>query len=327
MVLGGYPRSRYVRHTLRDEERGEVRVGEPVKAIMLGASTVIGAQVSAGLRFISDGMLDWHDIFRPFAEAWRNVAVDGLLRYFDNNFFYRIPVFLDEPEPTRPVLSPRVRLFKELVEPGDLKVVVPGPVTFARLSDNKSGMDIYELAERIAFALEVEVREAVNAGARVVQVDEPFLADVDATRDDAVLAAELAGRFSKLGATTILAVYFNMPEPSVYEAMLDAKVDYIAVDVIDAPERASRIISSKGYGGHKPVLGLIDARRVMDDRLGYITDIASKLALDAEEVGITTSAWLDLIPYRYSLRKTILVGRAVELVAERMSQPVISHWG
>ena len=312
-VLGGYPRSRVARKALRDSERGRAPYSAVEEVIYRASIAVIGAQASAGLDYIVDGMIDWHDIFRPFAEAWRNVTPTGLLRYFDNNFFYRIPHFIDEPEPTRLVLAPRVSAFINYAEPSRLKVVVPGPVTFSRMSHNSSGLRPEELAERIATLLAAEARAAAEAGASMVQVDEPFLSDPDATRDDAVLASELVSRIaSEAGVPTVLAVYFGVPEPVVYEAMLDSRVEYLSLDVVDSPSRLLSLVSSKGWGGHKPVLGLVDSRRLIDD-FNLYTGLFHKVPKDgSDEVGVTTSTWLDLIPYDHSLKKTKRLGTLVE---------------
>lgn len=325
MVLGGYPRGRWARHALRDYERGSItRLG--LEEVLLAAhSEVIGAQKAAGLPVVVDGMIDWHDIFRPFAKSWRNVAVDGLLRYFDNNFFYRIPVFTGEPDVIDPVLPQRVRLYAPLAHPAGIKVVIPGPVTLARLSRNRSGMDDAELAEKIASALRVEVEGAFKEGAVMVQVDEPFLADVDATRDDAILARDLVGKIvSGYEDKSILAVYFNFPDKEIYETILDSPTRYLALDIADYPGRALEVIKSKGLGNHTPVLGVIHARRIYDDNLEEALKwVKSALDDSVEEIVVTTSSWLDLIPHRYSLRKTILLGRLVELAAERLGwEPV-----
>jgi len=326
MVLGGYPRGRLSRYTLRDAERGRIAGVDRLRGLYASHAELIGVQKAAGLPIVVDGMVDWHDILRPFAQSWRNVSVDGLLRFFDNNFFYRIPVFTGEPDIIEPVLAPRVRDFQLLADPAGLKVVVPGPVTFARLSINKTELDAAELAEKIANALRVEVELAFEAGASMVQVDEPFLSDIDAARDDGVLAAELVNRIiSGYEDRSVLAVYFAPPKPEVYDAILEVKARYLALDLVDLRERAVKLVEEKGFGGHVPVLGLIDARRIYDDNIEEGAELATRLA-EGDEVVLTTSAWLDLIPYRYSLRKTYLLGRLVEKTAEKTGGEAWTIW-
>jgi len=328
MVLGGYPRSRMARHTLRDVERGRADPARAYASLIAAHAEVIGAQKAAGLPVVVDGMIDWHDILRPFATSWRNVAVNGLLRYFDNNFFYRIPVFVGEPDLTDPVLAPRAALYAPLADPAKLKIVVPGPLTFARLSRNKSEYSFEELAEKIASALRAEVERAVDNGASMIQVDEPFLGDVDATPDDARLAAELVSKIVEgHEENSVTAVYFAPPNPKVYRELLEVRTKYLALDLVDLRERSLKLVKEEGWGGHIPVLGLIDARRIYDDNLEAAAETALEAAQGAEEVVLTTSTWLDLIPFRYALRKTTLLGLLVERVAKKAGGEARSLWG
>lgn len=318
-VLGGYPRSERLRKTLRRlEERAEEGFMDALRVAWEDTVMILGAQLGAGLRTVVDPVVDWHDPLRPFAEAWRGVAVDGLLRWFDNNFFYRIPVFTDMPDPKRLVLAPRVIQIRRVL-PGfaGLKVVLPGPVTFARLSRNNTGRSLEELAEAIAEILAREASKAAEAGAAVVQVDEPFLADLDAGPDDAALAAELDSRIlseaSSKGAATRLAIPYNVPEPQVYEKLLDVRADYIVLDMADNPSKALGLLEAKGIGGHGLGAGVVQARDIYPDSYEKARDVLDRAvkAAGAEKLLITTSAWLDLIPLEYALEKTrILAGIA-----------------
>lgn len=319
-VLGGYPRSERVRKTLRRfEEKAEEGFIDVSRVVWEDTLLVVGAQLGAGLSTIVDPVIDWHDPLRPFAEAWRNVAVDGLLRWFDNNFFYRIPVFTDMPDPKRLVTPPRViQLRKILPRFTRLKIVLPGPVTFARLSKNMTGRSLEELAAEIASILAREAEKAAEAGAAVVQVDEPFLADIDATPEDAVLAAELASRIlsaaAAKGASTRLAIPYNVPEPQIYEELLDVKADYIVLDMVDNPAKALQLLEAKGLGIHGLGAGIIQARDIYPDNYEKIKEALDK-ALEttkAENLLITTSAWLDLIPLNYAIEKTRIVARIAE---------------
>ncbi|MEB3860628.1 MAG: hypothetical protein GSR84_00225 [Desulfurococcales archaeon] len=327
MVLGGFPRSRYARYALRDRERGVIPFKDDVEAIDRASVQVIGAQLAAGLPVVVDGMIDWHDIFRPFVDAWRNVTVDGLLRYFDNNFFYRIPVFTGEPDPREYVTPRRVLRFKEVADPATLKVVLPGPVSFAFMAKNNSGLSNEELAEKIAYILRDEAKKAIEAGASLVQVDEPFLADIDATRDHARLAAELVNKIVEgIEDKAIVSVYFNVPEPSVFEELLNTKARYMMVDVVDAPGRAEKLIRGTGFGSHTPVIGAIDARRIIDDKPSFVEKFLKMVDAGVDEVVVTTSTWLDLIPFRYALRKVYVLGRIVEELAEKNGYEAYTIW-
>ncbi len=330
--LGGYPRSRLVRRTLRALEKGEISLWQAREIVRAASAAVIGAQVSSDLAVAIDGLLDWHDIFRPFVEAWHNVTATGLLRYFDNNFFYRIPLFTGEPEPSDPVLAPRVREYAPLAEPAKLKVVIPGPVTFTLMSKNESGIRSEELADAIARLLSMEAKAAVEAGAGFVQIDEPILSDPDAKRDDAILAAELAGRIaSEARAPTALAVYFYAVKPEIYDALLDAKVDYLFIDIVDGAGGAADVVAAKGSGGKKLGLGAVEARNIYSEPFERVVDRVERalkgLGSEVEEIVLTTSTWLDLIPYKYSLKKTRLLGYYAERLAEKLGATYLPPGG
>ena len=313
-VLGGYPRSERVRKALRRlEEKAEEGWLDAARAVWEETLLVAGVQLGAGLDAVTDPVLEWHDPLRPFAEAWRNVAIDGLLRWFDNNFFYRIPVFVDEPDPKRYVLAPRIRQLRgSLPSWARVKAVMPGPVTFARLSKNQTGKSLEDLAADIAAILAREARLAAEAGAAVVQLDEPWLADVDATVDDAVLAAELASRIlgeaKAAGASTRLAIEYNVPAPQVYEKLLEAKADYIVIDVADAPEKALKLLEEKG-APRGLGLGVVQARNIYPEHYGMVKPWIERAAKTGPEaLLLTTSAWLDLIPLQYAVQKTNILG-------------------
>ncbi|MCE4608627.1 MAG: methylcobalamin--homocysteine methyltransferase [Caldisphaeraceae archaeon] len=324
-VLGGYPRSGYVRHEMRDAERGDSAFLFHEAAIALASASVIGTQVASGMRYATDGMIDFHDIFRPFARSWRNVSIDGLIRYFDNNFFYRIPVFNGEPDPARFVWASRVKAFKSISSPIGMKVVIPGPLSFLLMGKNESGLKERELGYSIAKAISLEAKAAEKAGAAVMQIDEPILSDQEINDDLGDLEVELLSIISSsIRLPTILSIYFDVPRKEIYEKIINAKVDYISLDVADSPRRAMELINAKGFGDKRPVLGLIDARRIHDDNYDKIKDMARSVAKNHEEVGITTTTWFDTIPYSFAIRKTQLLGIYLERLGNDLKLEVIN---
>lgn len=321
-VVAGYPRPRHVRVALSEREKGGLPLGAAEESLALGAASVIGAQVSAGLAYAGDGSMDWHDIFRPFVVSWRNVSLGGLLRFFDNNFFYRIPVFHGEPEASDPLLAPRVRLFQPVAWPAGFKATIPGPLTFLRLSKNESGVDDSELGKAIAEVLAVEVKGAVAAGASLVELQEPFLADVDATPEDVDLLVELLKPIREAAgqAKLVVSIYYNFPDQRVYERLLNVKADYVALDFGDSPRRGYETLERVGVGSWVPAFGEVNGREIYDDNISLLSDRIASAAkrLKLEEVVVTTTSGFELIPYQYSLRKTYLLGRLAEAVAEKL---------
>jgi len=317
-VLGGYPRSPRLRKALRDLERGTADPVSVGRVALEESLTLIGIQIGAGLTIVGDPVLEWHDLFRPFAEAWRGVYVDGLLRYFDNNFFYRIPVVRELPDPSTRVLGPRVARFIQALPPDTrFRVVVPGPVTFARMA-RLEGPRFEDVAETVARILGEEIRLATELGAQVIEVDEPWLSSVDATREDAELCIELLSKYMAGFGETILATYFSPPSPEVAEVLAEAPAQFVAIDYVDSPRRAEKALEK--MGGKGVALGVVQARDLYRDSVETALGVAKKLVKEVgvSSLALTTSAWLDLLPLRHAIEKTRILGEIARAVSDSL---------
>ena len=322
-VLGGYPRSNSLRKALRRlEEKGEESTINVSRLLRETTLIIVGVQIGAGLDTIVDGFLDWHDLLRPFASAWRGVYLDGLLRWFDNNFFYRVPVFVELPDAEKFVVAPRMLSIRGAVpENYRLKAVVPGPYTFLKLSRNKTGHSDLDLMEAIATIIGREARAAYSAGAEAIQVEEPFMGDVDADPVEVEQAVEVINEkvLAGLGAETRIAVQYNPPSPGVYEKILEVKTDYIVIDFADSPKRALNLIREKGCGGRGIGVGAIQARDLVEDRYENVKSLLNEAFKCSDRVLLTSSAWFDLLPFGYALEKTRNLGFIAQRYREEKS--------
>ncbi len=307
--LAPYPRSDRVRRLLRRlEETGEATAVQTQRALIEDTLLIAGAQIAAGVSHVVDPMIDWHDLLRPFAEAWRGVWIDGLARWFDNNFFYRIPVIEELPDPQRLVTPGRIASLREsLPEWIALRVALPGPVTFTRLSRIREGLDPSKVAERIAEIIALEAKKSAANGARVVEVHEPFLSDIDAKPEDAEEAARLASLVKReVGgdAEVRLVTYYAPPKPEIWSKLRDTGVDTIVIDYVDKPDAAREALSAWTPGGIG--IGVVNARNIYPETPDAIARKLEEIATlyKPERVVVTTSAPVDLIPLRYAIEKT-----------------------
>ena len=89
----------------------------------------INAQKNANLGFVSDPLLKWDDIFRPFANS-RAVKPAALNRIFEMNTFYRVLSF-DGSDFTDGDNTVQSNLDSSL--PKNKTAAIPEPFTFAEL--------------------------------------------------------------------------------------------------------------------------------------------------------------------------------------------------
>jgi 5-methyltetrahydropteroyltriglutamate--homocysteine methyltransferase len=319
-VVGSYPkpppeggdfRLRKTLHAVEREQAGpdDVRVAQDELV-----REVIGEQEDAGIDLITDGQVRWDDILTPFARNMAGFEIGGLLRFFDNNVYYRRPVCTGAIEWRGPT-SVESFAFAANAARAEVKAVIPGPITFARLSVDEHYGDHEEFVIAIARVLAQEAFELKAAGARVIQIDEPAL--INAPED-----LELAGRAlgivtSELEETeTVLATYFGDAK-RLGADIFGLPVHAVGFDLISGPENAAIIASTPPEVGIQA--GVVDARNTM---LEDLEDLARQIEALTARIGpdrlrVSPSAGLEFLPREKARAKLVRLVEATEKAGAR----------
>ena len=296
-VVGSYPKPPHegdeftLRKTLNALDKGGATSDDLRRAQEDLAREVIAEQQAAGIDIVTDGAVRWDDLITPFARNMAGFEIGGLLRFFDNNVYYRRPVCTG-PIDWRGPASVEAYRFARSVATVPVKAVIPGPVTFARLSvdEHYSNHENFTLA--IASVLAQEAFELAAAGARHIQIDEPALLEAPEDLDLARRALDLITRDLQ-GVETILATYFGDAKrlgPELFELPADA----FGLDLVAGPENRG-LIEDLGKGVQA---GVVDARNT---RLEDVDDLARTIGSLAEAVGddrlrVSPSCGLEFLP-------------------------------
>jgi 5-methyltetrahydropteroyltriglutamate--homocysteine methyltransferase len=206
--IGDSPWDQELRLIAREREAGRadddaVRIVEDEVAAMM-----VAEQSRAFVDVVTDGQVRWSGPFSHVASRLEGVRLDGLIRWFETGLYDR------RPEIVRPILRPAPILVRDAlhaldVRPKALKVVLPGPVSLARVARDRCYGTLEGVARAFAAALADEARDLAAAGVTIVQLDEPMLCRHPG---DSSLVVETASRvFDAAGprATTILSTYFG----------------------------------------------------------------------------------------------------------------------
>ncbi|MFN2489807.1 MAG: hypothetical protein ABR529_08745 [Actinomycetota bacterium] len=298
-VVGSYPKPPdegepfVVRRTLHALERGTARVDDVRRAQDDSARALIREQEEAGVDIVTDGHARWDDILTPFARHMAGFEIGGLLRWFDNNVYYRRPVCIDAIEWRGPA-SVDAFTFARSVAERPVKAVVPGPVTFARLSVDEHYGDHARFVLAIARVLAQEIFELEAAGARHVQIDEPAL--LGAPEDLELAAKALEIMVAELGsAETTLATYFGDAK-RLGADIFGLSADWFGLDLVAGPENAELI--SRAPQGTNIQAGIVDARNTklepMEDLARTIEELGDIVGHASLRVG--PSAGLEFLP-------------------------------
>ncbi|MCQ4385174.1 MAG: hypothetical protein NO115_04250, partial [Sulfolobales archaeon] len=111
-----------------------------------------------GLDYFTAGLMRFDDPVDAMVSLLKNVEKNGLVRFYDNNFYYRVPVIKGKLEPSEGEdyakdLETARNVIKDLKLKAKLKLTVVGPLSFALLSEDKHYNDLKALMSDYASAI------------------------------------------------------------------------------------------------------------------------------------------------------------------------------
>ena len=312
-VVGSYPKPPHeggtftLRKTLHAVERGEATADDVRAAQEALAAEVIKEQEDAGIDLITDGLVRWDDILTPVARHTAGFEVGGLLRWFDNNVYYRRPICTGPIEWRGPSTVDAWR-FADSVARAEVKAVIPGPVTFARLSVDDHYMSHEEFVLAIARVLAQEAFELEAAGAKHIQIDEPALLGAPEDLDLGAQAIYLITSELRTAETT-LATYFGDIK-RLGPQLFDYPVTWFGLDFVSGQENfqlVEQIPVEK-----KLQAGIVDARNTKLESIEELSSLIELLEskLTADRLRLAPSAGLEFLPRDKARAKLVRLAEA-----------------
>ncbi len=316
-VVGSYPkppdegRPFTIRKTKHAIERGEATVEDLERAFEEHTREVIAEQEAAGIDVVTDGHARWDDILTPFARNMAGFQIGGLLRWFDNNVYYRRPICTGKIEWRGPATVDQFK-FAQSVATKPVKAVIPGALTFAHMSVDEHYADHDEFAMAIARVLAQEAFELEAAGARYIQLDEPALLDHP---EDLELARECTYIITSelKSAHTTLTTYFGDAKrlgPQLFEF----SVDCFGLDLISGPENA--VVIKEMPSEKNLQAGIVDARNTRLEAEEDLERLIIELGeiVGAECLSVSPSAGLEFLPREKARAKLQRLAKAAKKV-------------
>lgn len=253
--IGDRPEEQRHRQAYAQQERGEISEEEFERVQDEVTREVIEEQVRAGLDVVTDGQVRWYDPVSHFARKLEGCEVNGLLRFFDANFYFRQPVIVGAVKWREPILKQEF-IFADGISSKQVKPVVTGPYTLARSSINRHYPDLASLVSDLTLVIAGEVEELAKAGAEIIQVDEPaILKNPNNFKLLQTAIDKIAERKGK--AKLALYTYFG-DAAQLYGKLVKLPIDVLGLDFTYSPklpETIARLGCDKELG-----LGLIDGR-------------------------------------------------------------------
>jgi len=167
----------------------------------------ISTQKNAGLGFVSDPLLKWDDIFRPFSNL-SSVTPTALNRIYEMNTFYRVLSF-DGQDLVGGGNIVQSNLDSSL--PKNKTAAIPEPFTFAELHTSSEYKRKEDFVINLAKMLRAEIDSLVESGFEVIQLLAPSIA-YNKEVDFGVVSDALKIITDGLNAKTILHTYSEMSQ-------------------------------------------------------------------------------------------------------------------
>jgi 5-methyltetrahydropteroyltriglutamate--homocysteine methyltransferase len=291
--IGETPEAQRHRRAYAQQERGEISGAEWRAVEDEIAEQVVREQTATGLDIVTDGQVRWYDPISHLARHCEGIQINGLLRYFDTNFYFRQPVVSGRIRRREPVLRREFEVARAATD-RVVKPVITGPFSLACGSILEGGYrDRRELARAYADVLAHEVADLVHAGAVLIQVDEPYLLkhpeEADLVREGIAMLAAVRGH-----AHLALYTFFGDALP-LWDEIMAMPVDVVGLDLTYSPKLAERIAETGAP--RSLVLGVIDGRNTkLETRDAVFRILDRALPGVRGPVGLGPSCGLEFLP-------------------------------
>ncbi|MFB3143336.1 MAG: hypothetical protein ACE10F_01995 [Candidatus Methylomirabilales bacterium] len=304
--IGASREQQRLRRAYGQRERGEVSADAFNQIQDSVVAEVIGEQVDAGCELLTDGQIRWYDPISHLVGKLAHVEINGLLRYFDTNFYFRQPVTKGKIERSGSMIVEEFQ-YAQQVSPRPIKPILTGPYTLAVSSIREAPeyRELNALVMDLAHVLAQEVGALAAAGAEVIQVEEPAI--LKNPKDLPLLHKALTPLSQARGSAQLALYTYFGDATTVYEALHELPVQILGLDFIYAPglpEKIATLGSEKSLG-----LGVIDGRNTRMETVEQVHRILERILprVRGEVVYLNPSCGLEYLPREKAVAKLRLL--------------------
>jgi 5-methyltetrahydropteroyltriglutamate--homocysteine methyltransferase len=289
-LTGLHARNERTIQATQDWERSRINEVTLKESFDKDCESLVELQRRVGAKYITDGQitLAWQDLFRPISSGFEGLEPGPMVRWFNTNTFFYTPIVKGAISSDGNVLSKVIQ--RRFVDHGSsLKIILPDPLTFAELAEDRH----YGSKEKLQFAysdaLRGELRTLSSLGVKYVQFSAPSLVYRLKQRPLP------RGGLSQLGEAVRNALrgvslrsgfypFFGDASPYLPELFDSIPTDDVGVDLTQTDDS---LLSSTSKG---VIAGLVDSRTT------YLEDIESLAARVEDVVERTGTKTLTLAP-------------------------------
>jgi 5-methyltetrahydropteroyltriglutamate--homocysteine methyltransferase len=328
MQHGIYPRSRGLARAISRYMSGKLSRESLEEVYTIYTEKFFKQMTRIGCRRFSDGMLRWDDIFNPLISWIEGVEVDGLKRFYDNNYFFRQPVIKSKISYREAIASSLLERSVEIAKKMDvqadrLSLSLPGPftmVTNSLLNQSEYSIEGF-LRDYVEKVLVTEIDRSLRMGVTNIDLHEPSLVVYNISlKEIEDIYRGLSERFPK--ARLWIITYFGYKKETIYTlaklAGRSGNIFYTAdlTEIASPPwDQISDIASMGGLA-----LSIVNTRTTkIEDQRNLVDKILKAIGRRGRaELYLTHNASLEFLPEVVAVKKLKLLRRIVSSIRKRL---------
>ncbi|MFD2553843.1 5-methyltetrahydropteroyltriglutamate--homocysteine S-methyltransferase [Sphingobacterium tabacisoli] len=236
---------------------------------------------------------------RGFQQDGIDVTASEMTKWFDTNYHYMVPEFTKDQ--TFKLSSEKfLNEYNEAKSAGiDTKPVLIGPITYLLIGKEKeAGFDRIDLIDRLLPVYEQIISKLAAAGAKYIQIDEPYLAlDIDA-KTKALYTTVFKRLNAAAGTTKLIATTYFEALKDNEDLALSLPVHALHIDLVRGENQLDTVLA-KVPASLTLSLGVVEGRNIWkNDYEKSLSKIQQAVhALGADRVWVGTSSSLLHVPF------------------------------
>lgn len=223
---------------------------------------VILEQIKLGVDLPSDGQIRWGDGISYMMRGFKGCTINGLVRYFDTNTYYRQPIIQEKLRYENPILVRDFEFAQKIAGKTPVKVILTGPYTLAHLSKDEWYQDERKLVWELAGYLNQEILALARAGVKFVEIDESAILSNPEAVSLWAKALEMA-TCGLSGVTVSLSLSYGSVSSS-WNELLQLPVDELAIDLTAGHSNVALL--HRKQVTKKICAGVVDARNTLMEK-------------------------------------------------------------
>ncbi len=269
---------------LKGHQKGDLisgSEGSEIEAAYQGArASTVDEQTDAGLDRIVEGQLRWDDMLAHPLTVNDAVDTGGIVRYYDNNNFYRDPRVTDDLTFSGDVAAELQHAADLLGDAASdsLQAVLPGPYSLADLASNEHYDDTVTFLDAVAEFLAAEV-DAFPSHRTLYLLEPSYVVNPPSDGVAERASAAIDRVATATDAEVVVHTYWGAFEEKPYAHLLDAGIDAVGYDFVAADRETNRYCINEYGAPDQIALGVVDGQNTrvessetVADRVEWIDD-------------------------------------------------------